>query len=114
MSKKLKFKYIKNFKLNVTPEILCGDKNSKPVTHKLTDFVKEVWSIKFDETPNYNKLRFLLTRALLDVCKVPTKDYDWISPTLRARNSGSSNQIQSNNAMSQNGLNQMPNIIRDQ
>jgi len=44
-----------------------------------------VWSIQFDETPNYNKLRFLLTRALLDVGKVPNKDYDWIAPSLRAR-----------------------------
>ena len=45
MSKKLKFKYIKNYKLTVTPESLCGDKETKPVTYKLTDFVKEVWSI---------------------------------------------------------------------
>jgi len=87
MSKREKFRFIKNFKVNVTPEGLCGDAVSKPVTHKLTDFVKEVWSIQFTEAPNYNKLRFLLTKALLDVGKVPNKDYDWIAPSIRASRS---------------------------
>ena len=82
MSKKRKFRYIKSCKLNLTPLDLCGTKESSPVTHKLFDFVEEVMSIDFDETPNYNKLRFLLTRALLDVGRVPNREYDWIPATL--------------------------------
>ena len=66
----------------MTTEDLCGKKQSNPLTFRLTDFVTEVMSIEFDETPNYNKLRFLLTRTLLDVDKVPNKQYDWIPASL--------------------------------
>lgn len=38
--------------------------------------------LDFEETPNYNKLRFLLTRALLDVGRVPNREYDWIPDNL--------------------------------
>ena len=82
MSKKKKFRYIKNCKLNLTPLDLCGTMSNAPVTHKLLDFVEEVMKLDFDETPNYNKLRFLLTRALLDVGRVPNREYDWISDKL--------------------------------
>ena len=34
-------------------------------------------SLKFDEEPNYNKLKFLLTKSLLDSGYVPDKHYDW-------------------------------------
>jgi len=44
----------------------------------LHDFVEEVMSYSFDETPNYNKLKFLLTKGLIDSGTMPNKDYDWI------------------------------------
>jgi len=34
-------------------------------------------SLKFNEEPNYNKLKFLLTKSLLDSGHVPDKHYDW-------------------------------------
>ena len=82
MSKKRKFRFIKQVKIQMTPEKLCGGKNC--VTRKLLEFVNEVFSIGFADEPNYNKLKFLLTRALLDDGKVPNKDYDWIPISLRA------------------------------
>ena len=33
--------------------------------------------IKFEEEPNYNKLKFLLIKCLLDADDVPDKRYDW-------------------------------------
>ena len=33
--------------------------------------------LKFKETPNYKKLRFTLISAILDLNKVPSKEYDW-------------------------------------
>ena len=77
MTKKQKFLYIKNAKLTLTPEQLCGTSPSKD-TSRLLDFVTEVMSYTFDEAPNYNKLRFLLTKALIDFGTMPSKDYDWI------------------------------------
>jgi len=44
----------------------------------LHEFAKEVSSLKFEEEPNYNKLRFLLEKNLLVVDKVPSKYMDWM------------------------------------
>ena len=74
--------FIKNKKLNLTPETLCGTEETTKDTHRLQDFVREVMSYSFDEEPNYNKLRFLLTRALIDYGTMPSKDYDWIDMLL--------------------------------
>jgi hypothetical protein len=43
----------------------------------LLAFAEEIYSIKFSEKPNYNKLNFLLKKELLDLEKVPDKKYDW-------------------------------------
>ena len=43
----------------------------------LIPFAKEVFSYEFKEKPNYNKLRFLLEKNLLDKNTVPNKQYDW-------------------------------------
>ena len=43
----------------------------------LLGFAEEVYSITFSEKPNYNKLKFLLKKELLDLEKVPDKKYDW-------------------------------------
>ena len=44
----------------------------------LNDFVEEAYAIKFKEQPNYNKLRFLLAKNLLDKELVPTNKLNWI------------------------------------
>lgn len=80
MNKKQKFKFIKNFKLGQTPEELCGTKEKNPDTYHLLEFVKEVYQIGFKEDPNYDKLKFLLTRSILDAGQVPNNEYDWIKP----------------------------------
>ena len=43
----------------------------------LLDFAKKVYSIKFAEKPDYQKLRFMLTKILLDNEIVPSKKFDW-------------------------------------
>ncbi len=43
----------------------------------LLAFAEEIYSIAFSEKPNYNKLKFLLKKELLDLEKVPDKKYDW-------------------------------------
>jgi len=78
MSKKEKFKYIRNCKLAMTCQELCGTASENPETHKLLAFVEEVMGLAYAEEPNYNKLRFLLTKALLDAGSVPNKQYDWL------------------------------------
>jgi hypothetical protein len=43
----------------------------------ITEFVKNVMDLKFDEEPNYGKLKFFLTKALLETGDVPNKEHDW-------------------------------------
>jgi hypothetical protein len=43
----------------------------------LLGFGEEIYSLYFSEKPNYNKLKFLLKKELLDLDKVPDKKYDW-------------------------------------
>ena len=39
--------------------------------------MKNIWVLGFEETPNYEKLRFDLLRALLDQDLVPKPLFDW-------------------------------------
>ena len=43
----------------------------------LLAFAEEIYSIKFSEKPNYNKLIFLMKKELLDLDKVPDRKLDW-------------------------------------
>ena len=79
----------------MTPESLCGHKEPGKETYRLYEFVKEVMSYKFEDEPNYNKLKFLLTKALIDYGTMPSKDYDWISMVLN-NESDLSNNINKN------------------
>lgn len=78
LSKKEKFKTIKKIKLQQTARDLCGSENTSPDTYRLTEFVQEVFNMKFEEEPNYNKLRFILAKSLLDMGQTPNRKYDWI------------------------------------
>ena len=57
----------------MTCQELCGTAVRNPETHKLLDFVEEVMGLSYAEDPNYNKLRFLLTKSLLNDGSVPNK-----------------------------------------
>jgi hypothetical protein len=47
--------YIARQKMIASPEIVCGTQSKELLT-----FVTNVFSFKFDETPNYNDLAFIL------------------------------------------------------
>ena len=61
--------YIINTKLHTSYIDLCRSFNSA----HMIPFAKEVLSLDFFDKPNYNKLRFLLEKNLLDKNMVPTK-----------------------------------------
>lgn len=44
---------------------------------RLLPFVKEVFSLDFEDKPNYEKLRFHLVKTLLDINETPSTEYDW-------------------------------------
>ena len=56
----------------MTPEKLCVEKASK-----LLQFATEVFSYEFSEEPNYTKLKFLLSKVLLDHSVIPNTNMDW-------------------------------------
>lgn len=45
-------------------------------TH-LIPFAEAIYAIEFKEQPDYAKLRFLLTKELLNVGMTPNKQFDW-------------------------------------
>jgi len=47
--------YIAMQKMVSTPEIVCGNQSKALLT-----FVKSVYSLQFDEAPNYNNLALIL------------------------------------------------------
>lgn len=40
-------------------------------------FLEYTYSLEFDETPDYNKIRFLLKKILLDNDLIPNNKFDW-------------------------------------
>jgi hypothetical protein len=47
-------------------------------TEYFTDFAEKIYSLEFDEQPNYNLLKFYLTKNLLEQDEYPNNDFDWI------------------------------------
>ena len=43
----------------------------------LEDFAQELFAITFDQKPNYSKLRFLLTKEMLNIDLIPNDKFDW-------------------------------------
>ena len=39
--------------------------------------MKEVFSLQFEDKPDYEKLRFYLVKILLDINEAPSTEYDW-------------------------------------
>lgn len=67
--------------MNQTPTELCGEFDKTPDTHRLLEFVQEIYSIHFKDEPNYEKLKFILRRAILEAGDIPNNQYDWIKPS---------------------------------
>ena len=61
MSQRETFVYIKEIKEQLKPEDMAD--SSIENHHLLTDFLVEVFSYSFDETPNYTKMKVLLMKA---------------------------------------------------
>jgi serine/threonine protein kinase len=66
------FKKIGKIKKDLTIEQICSNK-AKP----LIPFTMEVYNLKFDDEPPYQKLNFLLSSILLEQNKVPSNKFDW-------------------------------------
>ena len=67
------FHAVKEMKQNTTPETLCNASDSS----RLLAFVKEIFKLQFTETPDYQKLKFLLVKQLLDLNDTPNGVFDW-------------------------------------
>ena len=52
-------------------------KNSK--CEFFTSYAEYVYGLKFEEEPNYNYLRFILTKNLMNIDLFPDKNFDWIN-----------------------------------
>ena len=57
----------------MTPELLCESQEAKI----LQPFIENIFNLEFDEAPDYDKLRFLLLKGILDLNETPSKEYDW-------------------------------------
>ena len=64
---------IKEMKQHATPETLCNTSDSS----RLKEFVSEIFKLQFKETPDYQKLKFLLVKQLLDLNDTPNGVFDW-------------------------------------
>ena len=59
------------YKIDTSAEQLCEN------TKYLLPFAKHVLNLAFDEEPNYNKLKFMLVKNLLDSDIIPSKRIEW-------------------------------------
>lgn len=71
------FQKVKKAKLSMTLDDLCGKNLAQTRAYLFKPFIREVMSIKFEEAPNYEKLKFLLEKILLDRKIVPQAQYDF-------------------------------------
>ena len=57
----------------LTPETLCKSSRAAP----FLDFAKNVFSLRFNDKPDYECLRRILVKALSERGMVPSDEYDW-------------------------------------
>ena len=67
------FHLVKTMKQKATPETLCNTSDSS----RLMAFLTEIFKLQFKETPDYQKLKFLLVKELLDLGDTPNGLFDW-------------------------------------
>lgn len=68
------FQRIKELKNKLTPEQLCQE---SPEALTFLPFLQEVWSYRFDQTPDYAKLKNLLLQCLSNVGSKVDNVFDW-------------------------------------
>ena len=64
---------MKKLKNDYTPDLLCQSEE----TRRLHPFLTNIFSLGFEETPNYDKLRFMLLKIMLELNQTPNNVYDW-------------------------------------
>lgn len=57
----------------MNPELLC----ESPEAKILRPFIDEIFNLSFNETPDYDKLKFSLVKGILDLNETPSKEFDW-------------------------------------
>ena len=67
------FVRLRRAKNTLSPEQLCDSEESL----LLLPFMKEIMGYRFNEQPNYDKLRCLLLKILLDQNEEPDNAFDW-------------------------------------
>ena len=60
------FEKVKEAKLGMTIDDLCGMNLAESRTFLIRPFIDEVMSYRFNDVPNYQKLKFMLEKVLLD------------------------------------------------
>ena len=68
------FAHIKKVKNAITSAQLTQDSEEG---ERMISFIDEIFKLRFDEKPNYDKLKFNLVKILLDLNQTPNKVYDW-------------------------------------
>ena len=68
-------------KENARPKDFLTTQNTKP----MIPVAKYIFSLKFEEKPDYNRIRFYFTKNLLDREMVPNNLYDWNQNAFRGR-----------------------------
>lgn len=79
VDKQKQFEIVKEEKFKMSTADLCGSSAVVSRAFYISAFVDEVMSYRYEESPDYNKLRFLLEKVLLDKKITPSKKYDWMS-----------------------------------
>ena len=70
------FHYVKEIKTKMKPKDLVGPINDAPVRN-LLEFIKEVYALRYDQAPNYSKLRCILIKLILKEHLNFNAVYDW-------------------------------------
>ena len=67
------FHVVREMKEIATPETLCNTSDSS----RLKTFVTEIFKLQFADTPDYQKLKFMLVKSLLELNDTPNEIFDW-------------------------------------
>ena len=72
MSLSEQYEFIKEFKIKTSARDLCQGKPS--IIYPFLDYA---YKLKFDEIPDYQKLRFMVKLVLIEQGFVPDNIFDW-------------------------------------
>lgn len=76
------FSRIKKMKNMLTPEMLCAESDEGK---RLQPFLEDIFKLDYEQTPNYDKLRFTLVKGLLNLNETPNKEFDWNVEYLKSK-----------------------------